>query len=151
VEAVIVLPFFLLILCCVLYMRSLYDAKIAALGAARSQAWIQSKENCKNVGRPATESSQVLQAMQHRVGDAAPAASDDTGRKAGLFVQRMLREPLDLLFGQTVATSATYSIRQPRRFGMQTVRVSGHYHLVCNIEPKTPGDVAADLWGALMP
>jgi hypothetical protein len=93
----------------------------------------------------------MIESAYKQVGSGTSGDSREEAQKARMFTQRILSEPLQMLFGQSVRTSASVPVRKPGLLGMKTIEVAGQYHLVCNLEPKTLGDVAQDLWQAMIP
>ena len=74
VEAVIVLPFFILVFAGVMFVGKFYDSKLTVMREARQSAWTQSMSNCGTAGDPNT-----TRAAASTTGGGPAASSEDMG------------------------------------------------------------------------
>lgn len=153
VEAVVVLPFFVLLFVSVLYVRDRAIAKQAAQMQARSCAWLYSAADCRDVppgcegvlaegqqGSPLPEIRQVLTNAGRGI------ASGEGGAIVESVIGSLLGRAIDHAFGRSVDARASETIDRPALYGGGEQALAGHYHLACNLRPQEPGDVALDAW-----
>lgn len=153
VEAVVVLPVFIVLFISLFYVRDQVLAKQAAQERARTCAWLYSWNNCQfdeklmpaECDRKATEAP---------IGaDAAEAVTEKlTGD--GFFkdiVSGMLDEALEAAFGRATDVKISREVTKPALYGGKTQALTGEYHLACNLKPTTAPEVAKDAWSRVSP
>lgn len=166
VEAVIVLPFFVMLFVGLLYVRDRALGKQSAELTARTCAWMYSANNCsfKNDAdhqvRVPPECEAFLRKKRGSGEFDLEAAAGDQARRLvegqGLdSIERMVFEVLNPLiteaFHRVGEAKAEAVIDRPRMFGGGEVAVPGRYQLPCNLEPADLAGQARSLWNAANP
>ncbi|HKO48575.1 MAG TPA: hypothetical protein VJV79_12675 [Polyangiaceae bacterium] len=157
-EALVALPFFILILAGVTLVRDRQLAIQAAENQARSCAWLYSASDCTSIPsgcegvlrpgtapRPATQVDDVLRDAKSQV-----LAGGDAKGVIEKVAVALLGPAIDALFGRYLAGSANRNVTRPGLFGGGQTVVEGRYHLACNLHPTTPEDVVDDVWSKLI-
>jgi hypothetical protein len=149
VEAVVVLPVFIIIFVSVFYIRSQVLSRQAAESKARTCAWAYSMKNCNEIP-PGCEGVLQVVSGAGRVDDKIEGAlSSATGGLVGPVIAKVLEPALKAAFGRALDARTQKSYERPTLYGGGTATTSGSYHLACNLTPETPLDVAKDAWNAL--
>jgi len=148
VEAAIVLPVFVILLISVYYVCNNILAKQTAEIHARSCAWAYSRNNCESI--PAGCENDL-----HEVWE-GEAIADEIGKRLkidnGLIrsaVMFVLDPVLNAVFGHALNATTETSFERPALYGGGTATAHGTYHLACNLNHKTLGDVASDVWNSI--
>ena len=149
VEAVIVLPVFVILFVSVFYVRSQVLARQASESKARTCAWAYSMNNCNTVPPGCEGLVKVVRESGPVADKVSQAASKATGGLAGPVVHQVLSPALDAAFGRSLDSNTQQSYERPPLYGGGTQSASGSYHLACNLTPETPLDVAKDAWNTL--
>jgi hypothetical protein len=159
VEAVIVIPVLLLIWVSLHYVGELFAAKQALAEKARSCAWLYSAANCQvvpagcdDVLKLSSGSAPVNPKVENALKDGAQAAlqGGDTKGIVGTIIGELVAGPLMSVFTKSVDANVTRDVQQPASYGGGLRKVSGRYHLACNLEPTTPEDMALDAWESIV-
>jgi hypothetical protein len=149
VEAVVVLPVFVIIFVSVFYIRGQVLSRQAAESKARTCAWAYSVKNCNEIP-PGCES--VLQVVSG-AGQVDDKIEEKLAKaKAGIVapvIAKILEPALKAAFGRALDARTQQFYERPALYGGGTATSSGSYHLACNLTPETPLDVAKDAWNAL--
>jgi hypothetical protein len=153
VEAVVVLPIFLVLFISVFYVRDQVITKQAAQERARTCAWLYSANNCEfDENLMPAECKDVVSEVPI-ASDAAKAITDKlTGD--GFFqdiVSKMIDSALEDAFGRAIDVTVQRSVERPALYGGNSQAMTGEYHLACNLKPKTKLDVAKDAWSRVNP
>ncbi|MDX2051725.1 MAG: TadE/TadG family type IV pilus assembly protein [Polyangiaceae bacterium] len=155
VEAVILLPIFLLLFFGILYVARVNDAKLVALTEARSQAWIASMQSCEGSSAEQNQQHPEAKGVHDAVGKALTPSTQSTSNTTSLpiggVIGKILNAPLKTLFGESVTTHASRTVPRPAFLGGKEATVVGSYRLPCNLKPQTLWDVASSLWDAIWP
>lgn len=157
VEAVIVIPFLILIYFGVVFVHARYDARQRAWSSARGCAWLYSQRGCKGelptecgaaVSGPAElpENADLDEAAR---GDQVQAEDEDS-QKVVDKQNMLLGEPRGSLFGEYVTVTASVEFQSPALFG-GTRSASAPYYVACNLEEQTLGDIAHQFVDAVYP
>ncbi len=150
VEAVVVLPVFIIIFVSVFYVRSQVLSRQAAETKARTCAWAYSMINCEDAYPPGCEV--VLQPgngagrVTDTVGNAISGVASD---RAGPVITNVLQPAIDTVFGSSLDARTKQSYQRPALYGGGTATSSGSYHLACNLKTETLPEVAQDAWNSL--
>jgi hypothetical protein len=153
VEAVVVLPIFLLLFISVFYVRHQALAKQAAQERARTCAWLYSANNCEF--DPSLMPAECDSAMTKApFASAAAKAVTDKLTGDGFFhdvVNKMLDSALETVFGDAIDVKVERKVARPVLYGGDTQAVAGEYHLACNLKPKDKIDIATEAWSHVNP
>ena len=146
VEAVVVLPVFVILFVSLIFVQRQALARRSAELKARTCAWQYSMNNCSQVP-PGCDDILDAQQGEARIPDEITEALGDgpvgaVGRTITTFLQPML----DAAFGRAVTATTEQSFPRPRLYGGETGVEHGRYHLACNLERKELLDVAKDTW-----
>ena len=155
-EAVVALPFLLLVLVAVAYVRSAALEQRQATAHARACAWAYSKNNCDAVppgcegvleivegGAVADSTAQELADGTALVTAASPVI--------GGVVEGLLEPVLRAAFGRFTRVEVTRDVARPALLGGEHGRMRGDYYLACNLRPMELEDVALDAWKMVVP
>lgn len=148
-EAVIMLPFFILVWSCVIYVSRKYDNMVQVQAQSRHCAWRYAKDNCSgdapvtgcSIGDGADmgESSEM---------DAAVAQAESASSSAGGW--GFIGDIMDALGGKEITATTTVDVPKPELIGGGSAHLVGQTALACNIEPKDGLDgIVSEAWGAL--
>ena len=151
VEAVIVLPVFIIIFVSVFYVRGQVFSRQAAETKARTCAWAYSMKNCSEIPPGCEGVLQVVSGAGQVDGKIEKALSGATGGLVGPVIAKVLEPALKAAFGRSLDASTQESYQRPALYGGGTATSSGSYHLACNLTPETALEVAKDAWNTLMP
>jgi hypothetical protein len=151
VEAVVVLPFFVLLFISLFYVRDQVLTRQAAQERARTCAWLYSNNSCDK-GQLPPECQDVVKDVP-LAADAAKTVTDKlTGD--GFFqdvVSGLIDSALETAFGSAFDVKVEREVARPAIYGGKTQAIVGEYHLACNLKPKTKIDVAKDAWSRVNP
>ena len=157
VEAVIVLPFFILVLVSLLYVRDQAIGKQAAEMHARSCAWLYSANDCDEIppgcadvlspgDAPGLSSPEVAAAL----GNSAERM-ESIGGVVETVVGALVGPALEDAFGRSLDARTSRDVTRPGVYGGGTKSITGRYHLACNLSPTTPEKVVEDAWRGIRP
>jgi hypothetical protein len=150
VEAVIVLPIFVLLFISLFYVRDQVVARQATQSQARTCAWLYSWNNCdKSALSPECQAVVTDEAFFN---DATAELSEKLGGGlVGDALKGILDPVLEAAFGRALDAQVSKEIPRPAIYGGKTQNVSGSYHLACNLKPTTAPEVARDAWSRISP
>ena len=153
VEAVIVLPLFIVIFLSLLYVRDQVLARQQAQTEARRCAWLYSMKNCQvvppecaEVLGPPSNGSAADPAVEPAIRKATSEATGDATGVISKVISPLLEVAIDAALGSSATAAANREIERPRLVGGGTKTVQGRYDLACNLAPSDPVDVAIDAW-----
>lgn len=146
-EAVIMLPFFIIVWGCVIYVQQLYTKGIQTQAVARECAWRHAKDNCEGDTRcsiePGLDPSRDYGSGDSSAIDAAEGSSSGLGFLGDGFLT-------NILFGADITASATGSTRKPEVIGGGDANLTGRMGLACNEKPRGDlGEVVSSVWSRL--
>jgi hypothetical protein len=157
VEAAVALPFFVLVLSGIWFVRDRQLAIQSAENQVRSCAWQYSANDCSEVPkgcegvlapgtapRANTKVDDVLNDAKSEV-----VAGGDSKGVIETVATKLLGPAIDALFGRFVEASTTRQVARPGILGGDQTVVSGRYHLACNLQPTTPAQVVNDAWAKI--
>ena len=158
VEAVVALPFFVLIFISLFYLRDELLRKHQLSMTARTCAWLYSGSNCQVIpegcqgvlSTPGSTSSAEASKLHRTLKDAEDKASKLTDVVKNI-VTSLLDNVLDAAFGQSFDAIPKGSIARPALYGGGTTSLSSQYHLPCNLAEQTPVDVVTNAWNIFRP
>ncbi len=153
VEAVVVLPVFIVIFAGTLYVRDRVLARQEAKTLARSCAWRYSMNGCASVpegcdgivGKSSSSSrdSEVDQQVRQRIDE---AIGGDTQGVVATIVDPLLGPAIDAALGDSATATTSRDLERPGVLGGDIATVEGHYDLACNLAHTTPAKVVEDAW-----
>ena len=149
VEAVVVLPVFIIIFASVLYVRSQVLSRQAAETKARSCAWTFSTNNCDAIPPGCDDIVRKVDGAAKVVDEIEKDLSSAKGGPVGSVISKVIEPALKCAFGSAVEASSKQSFQRPSLYGGGTATASGSYHLACNLAHETLIDVAKDAWKSL--
>ncbi len=143
VEAVIMLPFFILILFGVLFAARMAETRQALLVKARHCAWQHSNAGCPGrapEGCDGVVGSPVDSGMDNDIWQRAEASSPiDEASDIPL-----VGAAVEAIFGSALLADAGGEVERPPVLGGRAVEVHGRYYLMCNEQPRTLGEALID-------
>ena len=144
-EAVVMLPFFIIVWGCIIFVSNRYERAVDISQDARKCAWQHVMSACENdVECPIADGANLADA------DFPGAASgylDDMGASLP-FVDWMFEG----LFGKDITAGADTSVTAPEVAGGGSRRVAGAMALTCNEKPRGDlGDILHDAFCTLSP
>lgn len=149
VEAVVVLPFFIIMFVAIQYVGRLFVAQQEAGIHARRCAWEYSMNNCEQIPK-GCEGILARVDEGQAVGDEISSAFDKIGGSTvGDVVKAVMKPFLSLLFGEALNANTSRQVQKTNTLGGGIRQVKGHYHLACNLKNQTLTDVAKELWDAV--
>ena len=166
-EAVVAIPFLILVFAGILYVGNRAEAAQAARDRARSCAWLYSANGCREVppscqgvlstGTASRHDDGELRSTFERTQQAARQQPDRNGEpppdpKGALqkIVGGIIGSVIEDLFGRTTSAHTERVVRRPKPLGGGKLAVEGDYHLACNLAPQKPLDVVKDAWRTLV-
>ncbi len=157
-EAVVALPFFVLIFVGLFYVRDELLKKHQLGMMARTCAWIYSENNCQvfppgcqdYLKPPSPSSSKASDELHQKMTDAEHSASA-LSEVVGKVVTDLISDVIDSAFSQSFYATPKGSVTRPALFGGGSRGVSSKYHLECNLAEKQPLDVVTDAWNIIKP
>lgn len=140
-EAVIMLPFFILIWGGLLWIVQAYNAKIRAGILARDCGWTYAQSGCDEVPPQCSETPVDIGAADG--GDSSTrseltSALDSTGIP-------ILGGLISGIFGNLQLATRYYDVSRPRVVGGGQFRATGQFAILCNERPRTIGEIAMDV------
>jgi hypothetical protein len=157
VEAVVILPFLIMVYFGVTLVYGRYDAAQRAWASARGCAWSYSQQGCQGdlpaeCGAATTGPSEIPEnpELDEAASTEDVQASDEEQQKVIDGMNRTLGEPRSTLFGEYVTVTGATEFQAPTLFGERR-RVSAAYHIACNLKEQTLGDIAEGFVNAVLP
>ncbi len=158
VEAVAMLPVFIILFVGLFFVRDSLVETQRQDTLARSCAWRYSKSACTDIppeceglvrsGSAELQDSSGLEDLNNALEDAQSAATSGGGGQDliyGMLGERIGGWVTDLFSRAAIADTAG-EIERPVMFGGGTVQVKGHYQLACDLEEVTPMEIALESW-----
>jgi hypothetical protein len=163
VEAVVVLPIFVIVFISLFYLRDIAVTKQAAEEHARMCAWLHSANNCpeevpagcEDVLAPASAPSVIAPGVEEAFNDGVKRLEQGETPSGGKLVSGaiapLIGSALEAAFGRATEADAQRTVEKPVLFGGGQRTVRGRYHLACNLQRTTPEKVAEDAWLKIRP
>ena len=155
VEAVIVIPFFILVFVSLLYVRDQAVGKQTAEMHARTCAWLYSANDCSEIPADCQDvltphSGVSASEAESALGDGARRLTSQGGVVESV-VRPLIMPALQAAFGRSVDATVSREVERPGAYGGGMKIVTGRYHLACNLEHTTPIEVVEDAWRRIRP
>jgi hypothetical protein len=157
VEAVVIMPFLIMVYFGVTLVFGRYDAAQRAWASARGCAWSYSQQGCQGAlpaecgaataGPSALPRNAELDGATNTENVQAP---DEEQQNMVASMNNTLGEPRSTLFGEYVTVTASGDFAAPAMFGDRR-RVAVQYYTACNLRPQTLGDIARGFVDAVLP
>lgn len=145
-EAVVMLPFFILVWGCIIYVSQLYEKGIETQATARECAWRHAKDNCERDSRCAIAGGLDL-SHDYGEGDGSAIESAEGSGGLGFLGDGFLT---NILFGADITATAESTTRKPELIGGGDAQIVGKMGLACNEKPRgNLGEVIRSAWSAL--
>jgi hypothetical protein len=156
-EAVIMMPFFLIVWGCVIYVAQKYERAIETSQVARECAWRHAKDNCETDVRCAISDGLPEAAItaadvegSPRGGREVAAGESSEGMSIGSSLGGSL---VNLILGREITATARKSVPKPRVIGGGNLSITWRVALSCNEKPRGDfgqviSDAFRDLWRA---
>ncbi len=145
-EAVIMLPFFILVWGCIIYVSQLYEKGIETQAVARECAWRHAKDNCEGETRCSIASALDVSSDYGPTDDGSISDAEGSGGP-GFLGDGFLT---NILFGSDITATAQDTTPKPEVIGGGDAQLTGKMGLACNEKPRGDlGDVISSAWGAL--
>lgn len=158
VEAVVALPFFILIFLALFYVRDELLKKHQLGMTARTCAWLYSESNCQVVPPGCQNYLSALRPTSSKAGNELHDAMSEVESKTHDFtklvsnvVTGLIDNIIDAAFSQSFDAAPKSSVPRPALFGGGSKGISGKYHMECNLAEKKPIDVVTDAWNIVKP
>jgi hypothetical protein len=145
-EAVVMLPFFILVWGCIIYVSQLYEKGIETQATARECAWRHAKDNCEGDSRCAIAGG-LDPSRDYGSGDASAIESAEGSGGPGFLGDGFLT---NILFGADITATSESTTRKPELIGGGDAQIVGKVGLACNEKPRGDlGEVISSAWSAL--
>lgn len=153
VEAVVVLPIFLVLFISVFYVRDQVLGRQAAQERARTCAWLYSANNCEFDAHSMPADCEGVTTEAPFGSEAVKTVTDKlTGSgKVHDVINAMLDKAIETVFGNAIDTKVQHEVARPALYGGDTQVMVGEYHLACNLKKKEKLDIAMEAWGHANP
>jgi hypothetical protein len=155
VEAVIVLPIFVLLFVGVTYFAKLALAKGDAEAEARRCAWLYSMNNCQEVpagcALPADAPPGASNPLVTALASGGKALEQNSSDLVAKIVTPLLGKAINEALGGSRVARASRTIERPPLFGGNTTTIAREYRLACNLAPESAGSVADKAWKLFRP
>ena len=143
-EAVIMLPFFVLVWGCIIYVSQLYEKGIETQAEARECGWRYAKDNCEGETRCAVASGLDV-TRDYGSGESGDIDAAESG--VGFLGDGFLT---NILFGADATATAEDTTPKPQVIGGGDAQLRGRMGLACNEKPRGDlGDVISSAWGSM--
>src|SRR4051812_8832514 len=158
IEAVVALPFFVLVLSGIWFVRDRQLAIQSAENQARSCAWQYSANDCTSIPKgcegvltpgSAPPAGNVIDDALNDAKSAVSAGGDSKG-VVEKIASGTLAPAIDALFGRFVEGKSSRTLNRPGVLGGGQAVFTGSYHLACNLQPTTPAKVVEDAWNKIV-
>lgn len=142
-EAVIILPVFILIFAGIRYVESLWENRQQALLRARTCAWLYANTGCDHEKLP-PNCNGVLRDANGLTESNALAESMNGGVLDGLTEVPLIGPVVESLFASAFRSRSSRQIQRTHMLGEKTVAVVGDYYLMCNERKRNMLDLIKD-------
>jgi len=163
VEAVVVLPVFVIIFISLLYVRDIAVTKQAAEEQARTCAWLYTARDCEgampagcdhvltDAPAPSVIAPDVDKAFNDGLDALKSGETPAGGKLVSDAIAPLVGSALEAAFGRAIEANTVHAVERPGLFGGGQRTVKGRYHLACNLPHTTAGKVAEDAWVKIRP
>jgi hypothetical protein len=163
VEAVIVLPVFVIVFLGLFYVRDQAIATQQAEQQARSCAWLYSAQDCEGAipagcdgvltraDAPDMAPPDLKGKLDEQVSRLKQGKNVDGGDLVMGIIGPTVGNALEAAFGNAVEAKTSRQVSHSALFGPGQKTINGQYRLACNLHPTTLEDVAKDAWDKITP
>jgi hypothetical protein len=154
-EAVVMMPFFLIVWGCIIYVAQKYERAIETSQIARECAWRHAKDNCETDVRCALSGGLPEAAITEADIESSPRGGSDVAsgeRSEGMSIGSSLGGSLmDMILGKEITATARKSVPKPQVIGGGNLSITWRMALSCNEKPRgnlqqVVNDAFRDLW-----
>ncbi|MDQ3031030.1 MAG: hypothetical protein M3Y87_01330 [Myxococcota bacterium] len=150
IEAVIMLPFFIMVWGFLVFVMDVYRHKLDAGVRARDCGWSYAQTGCQTVPPSCTaEPADEIDV------DGGESSSEITGALAGAseipVIGGMLEGALQGIFGEIRIARNDQEVQRPQVLGASTMQTSATFAIMCNERPRTVGEMALGIVCDLVP
>jgi hypothetical protein len=159
VEAIVVLPVFVILFVGIYFVRDLEGAKLAADAEARRCAWVYSMDGCGDSPPAGCDAMRLkpnlapsLEDISTKISAQAPGANASglVGKIYDIIASTVLEKLADAL-SKTGESRKSIELDRPGLFGGGKVQMAGKYRLACNINRVEHKGLLDQAWSAIMP
>lgn len=150
IEAVIMLPFFIIVWGLLLFAVDVYQHKINAGLQARDCGWSFAQTGCETL--PPSCSEEPVDEFD--TGDSASSSEITTalsGASEIPVVGDLLTGALQGIFGKLRIAETELDVQRPQVLGATTVHTTGSFAIMCNERPRTIGEMAVEMVCGIVP
>jgi hypothetical protein len=141
-EAVITLPFFIMIWAFLIFTHQVTINKIKSNAHAKGCTWAYAIGYCERANVPAGCAPQVSFSRSASRGEGRePDAVAEFSRKVGGL--------LGPLIGQAGVGTGQRNVARPNYIGGGSLTMTSQHSVSCNEKPKTPGELISSLWNTV--
>jgi hypothetical protein len=139
-EAVIMLPFFIIVWGLIIYVHDYYSRRITLGQQSKSCSWQYSNDGCQRMPAGCERFS---------VRAAGDFSADELPDGGGSALQQFANLPivrgiLTLVLGKNAVVDASAEVAKPGVLGGGRAPMRSRHSVMCNEIPRTPGDIARD-------
>lgn len=145
IEAVIMLPFFIIVWGLLLFAVDVYKHKIDAGIQARDCGWSYAQSGCETVPPSCQEAPGDPVAVSDVAGSGELASSVDDVPVSIPVIGDLLNGLVDTIFGEMKRAQHVNDVQRPQVLGASTVHTRGAFAIMCNERPRTIGEMARDM------
>lgn len=151
IEALIMLPFFIMVWGLLLFTVDVYKHKIDAGIRARDCGWTFAQTGCETVPASCQEEPGDPISTEDSVGSGELASSVDDLPIDIPIIGDVLNGVVDTIFGELRRARHESTVQRPQVLGSTTVHTRGAFAIMCNERPRTIGEMATDMVCAVAP
>lgn len=151
IEAVIMIPFFIIVWGLLLFAVDVYKHKIDAGLRARDCGWAFAQTGCQTLPPQCAEEPGDPVAVDGGAGTGELESSLDELPIDIPIIGDVLNGVIDTLFGDLRVARHSASVQRPNVLGATTVQTRGAFAVMCNERPRTVGEMALDMVCSVAP
>lgn len=151
IEAVIMLPFFIMVWGLLLFAVDVYKHKIDAGIRARDCGWTFAQTGCQTVPPSCQEEPGDPVSTEDAAGSSELASTVDDLPIDIPIIGDVLNGVVDTIFGELRRARHSEDVQRPQVLGSTTVQTRGAFAIMCNERPRTVGEMALDMVCAVAP
>jgi hypothetical protein len=142
-EAVIMMPFFIIVLGCIIYSHAYYSQRIALSAHVKSCAWQYADSGCQQL-----QGDCAGFVTAHAGNELGAADLPDGSALDALRSLRFVGPILNIVLGQNSIVDRHETVTRPAVLGGGARDVYSIHSVMCNEVPKTPGQIVHDAFCA---
>lgn len=151
IEAVIMIPFFIIVWGLLLFAVDVYKHKIDAGMQARDCGWSFAQTGCETLPPQCQAEPGDPVAVDGGAGTGELESSMDDLPLDIPIIGDVLNGIIDELFGELRVARHNEDVNRPQVLGATTVHTRGAFAIMCNERPTTVGEMALDMVCAIAP